>query len=143
VTSNSLRQEIRWAVEAAQDKQAVDITALKLSGAGAFVEYFLLCSGTSSPQIQAICDAIDERLHRHGVRVQHREGKGEAEWMLMDYGDFIVHVFSERAREYYDLERLWRSAERIDFPAPSRPGEASQGTPQEPTGERSSRTSTP
>jgi len=143
VTSNSLRQEIRWAVEAAQDKQAVDITALKLSGAGAFVEYFLLCSGSSSPQIRAICDAIDERLHRHGVRVQHREGKGEAEWMLMDYGDFIVHVFSERAREYYDLERLWRSAERIDFPAPSRPSDSSQGTLQESTGERSSRTSTP
>lgn len=143
MTSNSLRQEIRWAVEAAQDKQAVDITALKLSGAGAFVEYFLLCSGSSSPQIQAICDAIDERLHRQGVRVQHREGKGEAEWMLMDYGDFIVHVFSERAREYYDLERLWRSAERIDFPAPSRPGEVSQGTPQKSTSERSSRTSTP
>jgi ribosome-associated protein len=143
VTSNSLRQEIRWAVEAAQDKQAVDITALKLSGAGAFVEYFLLCSGSSSPQIRAICDAIEERLHRHGVRVQHREGKGEAEWMLMDYGDFIVHVFSERAREYYDLERLWRSAERIDFPAPARPGEASQETGHESTGGRSSRTSTP
>ena len=143
MTSNSLRQEIRWAVEAAQDKQAVDITALKLSGAGAFVEYFLLCSGSSSPQIQAICDAIDERLHRHGVRVQHREGKGEAEWMLMDYGDFIVHVFSERAREYYDLERLWRSAERIDFPAPSRPADSSQATHQQSTGERPSRTSTP
>jgi ribosome-associated protein len=126
VTHNPLRQEIRWAVEAAQDKQAVDITALKLSGAGAFVEYFLLCSGLSSPQIQAICDAIEERLHRHGVCLQHREGKGEAEWVLMDYGDFIVHIFSERAREYYDLERLWRSAERINFPAPSRPGESAQ-----------------
>jgi ribosome-associated protein len=142
VTPNSLRQEIRWAVEAAQDKQAVDITALKLSGAGAFVEYFLLCSGSSSPQIQAICDAIDERLHRHGVRVQHREGKGEAEWMLMDYGDFIVHVFSERAREYYDLERLWRSAERIDFPAPSRPGDSSQGPPRESSSATPTRTST-
>jgi ribosome-associated protein len=143
VTSNSLRQEIRWAVEAAQDKQAVDITALKLSGPGAFVEYFLLCSGSSSPQIRAICDAIDERLHRHGVRVQHREGKGEAEWVLMDYGDFIVHVFSERAREYYDLERLWRSAERIDFPAAARPGDSSQGASQESGSGTSTRTSTP
>jgi ribosome-associated protein len=143
VTSNSLRQEIRWAVEAAQDKQAVDITALKLTGAGAFVEYFLLCSGSSSPQIQAICDAIDERLHRHGVRLLHREGKGESEWMLMDYGDFIVHIFSERAREYYALERLWRSAERIDFPAPSRPGETSQpGSSDGTSGRTSTRTST-
>jgi ribosome-associated protein len=142
VTPDPLRQEIRWAVEAAQDKQAVDITALRLKGAGAFVEYFLLCSGFSSPQIQAISDAIEERLDRQGVRLQHREGKGEAEWVLMDYGDFIVHIFSERAREYYDLERLWRTAERINFPAPSRPAESSQGSAQESTGERSSRTST-
>lgn len=126
MTPDSLRQEIRWAVEAAQEKQAVDITALKLTGASAFVEYFLLCSGTSHPQIQAISGAIEERLDRHGVRLQHREGKGEAEWVLMDYGDFIVHIFSERAREYYDLERLWRTAERIHFPAPSRPAESSR-----------------
>ena len=107
MTSNSLRPEIRWAVEAAQDKQAVDVTVLNLSGAGAFAEYFLLCSGHSQPQIQA-----------------HREGKANAEWVLLDYGSFVVHIFSERAREYYDLERLWRTAERIDFSATeSRPQE--------------------
>jgi ribosome-associated protein len=118
VTLDSLRQEVRWAVEAAQEKQAVDISVLKLAGAGAFAEYFLLCSGRSQPQIKAISDAIEERLDRGGARLAHREGKpGSAEWVLLDYGDFIVHVFSERARQYYDLERLWRSAERIDFPA--------------------------
>lgn len=121
MTLNSLQPEIRWAVEAAQDKQAVDITVLKLSGASTFAEYFMLCSGSSQPQIRAIAEAIEERLERHGRRLSHREGKSGAEWVLLDYGDFIVHIFSERARQYYDLERLWRTAERIDFPAPARP----------------------
>ncbi len=121
MTQDSLRPEIRCAVEAAQDKQAVDVTVLKLAGTGAFVEYFLLCSGRSQPQIQAIGEAIEERLGRNGVRLAHREGKLPAEWVLLDYGDFIVHIFSERARQYYDLERLWRTAERVDFPAPPEP----------------------
>ncbi|MGA3294877.1 MAG: ribosome silencing factor [Candidatus Acidiferrales bacterium] len=116
----TLRPEIRWAVEAAQDKQAVDVTVLKLAGDVAFAEYFLLCSGRSQPQLKAISDAIEERLGRERVRLAHREGKSGAEWLLLDYGDFIVHIFSERAREYYDLERLWRTAERLDFPAPER-----------------------
>lgn len=124
MTHNTLRSEIRWAVEAAQDKQAVDITVLKLAGDGAFAEYFLLCSGHSQPQIQAIGEAIEERLDRHGRRLTHREGKSSAEWVLLDYGDLVVHIFSERARQYYDLERLWRTAERIEFPAPPYPPRA-------------------
>jgi ribosome-associated protein len=119
VTLDSLRPEIRLAVEAAQDKHAVDVTVLKLAGTGAFVEYFLLCSGQSQPQIKAISEAIEERLSERGVHLAHREGRSGAEWMLLDYGDFVVHIFSERARHYYDLERLWRTAERVDFPAPS------------------------
>jgi ribosome-associated protein len=122
VTSKPLRSEILWAVEAAQDKQAVDITVLHLAGTGAFADYFLLCSGQSQPQIDAIGEAIEEQLARRGVRPAHREGKSGAEWVLLDYGGFVVHIFSERAREYYDLERLWRTAERTDFPAPTRPG---------------------
>ena len=128
MTLEPLRPEIRWAVEAAQEKQAVDITVLKLSGA--FAEYFLLCSGQSTPQLQAISEAIEERLGRERVRLAHREGKIGAEWVLLDYGGFVVHIFSERARQFYDLERLWRTAERQDFPAPERPREprsASQG----------------
>ena len=119
MTLETLRSEIRWAVEAAQEKQAVDITVLKLSGA--FAEYFLLCSGQSTPQLQAISDAVEERLGRQGVRLAHREGKIGAEWVLLDYGGFVVHIFSDRARQYYDLERLWRTAERVDFPASERP----------------------
>lgn len=121
MTLESLRSEIRWAVEAAQEKQAVDITVLKLPGA--FAEYFLLCSGQSTPQLQAISDAIEERLGRERVRLAHREGKIGAEWVLLDYGSFVVHIFSDRARQFYDLERLWRTAERQDFSAPERPRE--------------------
>jgi ribosome-associated protein len=124
VNLETLRPEIRWAVEAAQDKQAVDVTVLKLAGAVAFAEYFLLCSGSSQPQIKAIAEAIEERLGRGGARLAHREGKSGAEWVLLDYGDFIVHIFSERARHYYDLERLWRDAERLDIPALGRPPDA-------------------
>jgi ribosome-associated protein len=123
VTPDPLRPEIRWAVEAAQDKQAGDITVLNLSGAGAFAEYFLLCSGRSQPQIRAIAEAVDERLARAGMHLAHREGKDSAEWLLLDYGSFVVHIFSERAREYYDLERLWRTAERFDFPASEKSSE--------------------
>jgi ribosome-associated protein len=122
VKLDTLRPEIRWAVEAAQDKQAVDITVLKLDGA--FAEYFLVCSGQSTPQLQAIAEGIEERLDRQGVRLPHREGKPGAEWVLLDYGGFVVHIFSDRARLYYDLERLWRNAERLDFPAPNKPPES-------------------
>jgi ribosome-associated protein len=121
VKMDPLRPEVRWAVEAAQDKQAVDITVLNLTGAGAFADYFLLCSGQSTPQIHAIGGAIEERLGRQGVHSEHREGRVGAEWVLLDYGWFVAHIFSERARGYYDLERLWRSAERTDFPAASAP----------------------
>ena len=121
MTQDILRPEIRWAVEAAQDRQAVDITVLKLSGA--FADYFVLASGRSQPQITAISEAIERRLDQEGVRLMHREGKAGAEWVLLDYADFVVHIFSERARQYYDLERLWRTAERVDFPAPGTPSE--------------------
>ena len=118
MTLNSLDPEILLAVEAAQEKQALDVSVLNLSGSGAFADYFLLCSGSSQPQIQAIGEAIEARLHRHGRRAAHREGKFSAEWVLLDYGFFVVHIFSERARQYYDLERLWRNAERIEFHEP-------------------------
>jgi len=133
VTLDPLRPEIRCAVEAAQDKQAADITVLNLSGAGAFAEYFLLCSGHSPPQIHAIGEAIEERLRREGLRLAHREGKMGAEWVLLDYGSFVVHIFSERAREYYDLERLWRTAERRSFSAPEKPLGSQAGSERETT----------
>lgn len=114
----SLGPEIRWAVEAAQNKQAAEVTVLKLPGISAFAEYFLLCSGSSARQIDAIADEIEEQLGRRGIRLEHREGRAGAEWVLLDYGSLVVHVFSERARLFYDLERLWRSAQRLNIPPP-------------------------
>jgi ribosome-associated protein len=113
---SSVSPEIRLAVEAAQDKHALDIVVLYLGDTGAFAEYFVLCSGQSQPQLRAIAEAVEESLDKHDRHLSHREGKaGAAEWLLLDYGNFIIHIFSERAREYYDLERLWRNAERLDI----------------------------
>jgi len=108
--------EFRAAVQAAQDKKAAGITLLDLSGLGAFTGAFLICTGFSQRQVQAVSDAIEEALARGGSRLLHREGYDSAEWVLLDYGRFVVHVFSERARLFYDIERLWRKAPRVDIP---------------------------
>lgn len=107
----SLPQSVRLAVEAAQAKKAGGITVLDLQGLAAFTDYFVICTGYSTPQMKAICDEIEEVLYREMKRApEHREGHRSAEWALLDFGSLIVHVFGEPARRYYDLERLWRSA---------------------------------
>jgi ribosome-associated protein len=90
---------------------------LDLTAAGAFTEYFVVCTGFSTPQVQAICTEVEGLLHKHLKRSpEHREGHRSAEWALLDFGGFVVHVFSEQARRYYDLERLWRHAPKFDIP---------------------------
>ena len=116
---DSLKPEVRAAIDAAQEKQAEQVTLLDLAGLGAFTDYFLLCTGFSSRQVEAICDEIEEKLDRIGVRLLHREGKSGSDWMLLDFGGLIVHVFTERARHFYDLERLWRAAHRTEFGSPA------------------------
>ena len=112
----SLPQGVRLAVEAAQNKKAEGITVLDLSGVGAFTEYFVICTGYSTPQVQAICTEVEEQLHKSlGRSPEHREGQRSAEWALLDFGGFVVHVFGEQARRYYDLERLWRFAPKLDI----------------------------
>jgi len=91
----------------------VNIAVLELKDPSSFTDHFLICSGTNSRQIQAISDEIDRRLRGSGLRPLHVEGYNHAEWILMDYVDFVVHIFSERARVFYDLERLWRTARRM------------------------------
>lgn len=108
--------ELRAAVEAAQARKASGVTLLDLSGLGAFTGAFMICTGFSSRQVQAISDAVEEALHRAGARLLHREGYDSAEWVLLDYGSFVIHVFGERARLFYDIERLWRRAPRLDIP---------------------------
>jgi len=117
VKLESLPPGVRLAVAAAQNKKASAITVLDLSGLGAFTEYFLICTGFSAPQVQAICAEIEEQLYKELKRSpEHREGFPSAEWALLDFGSIIVHVFSEKARRYYDLERLWRSAPKLEIP---------------------------
>lgn len=116
---DSLRPALRVAIEAAQEKQAGELTVLDLEDLGAFTDYFLLCTAFSARQVDAICDEIERQLARAGTHVMQREGQAGAEWILLDFGGFIVHVFTERARHYYNLERLWRAARRIDFNAPT------------------------
>jgi ribosome-associated protein len=112
---DSLQVELRAAIEAAQEKQAVDVTLLDLKGLGAFTNYFLICTGFSPRQVEAISDEIEGKLAEIGTRLQHREGRPGGDWMLLDFGGLIVHVFTEHARRFYDLERLWRAARRIEF----------------------------
>jgi ribosome-associated protein len=100
----------REAVKAADAKQAKEIRVLDLRDISSFADFFVICSGGNSRQIQAIADEIEVRLKKKGELANSIEGYGNAEWVLMDYGDYLIHVFSEKARTYYDLERLWRDA---------------------------------
>src|SRR2546426_8076980 len=109
-----LQRQVTEAISACQEKKAEEITVLELEkNSGAFTDYFVVCSGTNPRQIQAIAAEVEERLHKAGLRPTHVEGYKQAEWVLLDYVDFVVHVFSEKARKYYDLERLWKSAKRL------------------------------
>ena len=105
------------AVRAAESKKATDIKVLDLTGITSFTDYFVVCTGANSRQIQAISDEIGLQLKDRGDFPISVEGYREAEWVLVDYGDFLVHIFSPRARDYYDLERLWRNAKSVDIPA--------------------------
>jgi len=112
---------LREALRAAQDRKAVDLRLLNLKGICSFTDYFLICSGTSTRHTQAICDAVVEELERSGLSPSHIEGYAQAEWILLDYLDFVVHIFSERARRFYDLERLWRAARMMPLQAEQTP----------------------
>jgi ribosome-associated protein len=115
----TVQKEPPWltAVRAADSRKALDIKVLDLSGITSFTDYFVICSGSNSRQIQAIADEVSQRLKKRGELPISLEGYEQAEWILMDYADFIVHIFSAKAREYYDLERLWRQAKEVEIPA--------------------------
>jgi ribosome-associated protein len=113
----NLPTEVMLAVKAAQEKKAGAITVLDLSGLGAFTQYFVICTGFSTPQVQAICNEVEQQIDKKSGRApEHREGQRSAEWALLDYGGFVVHVFAEQARRFYDLERLWRCAAKLTLP---------------------------
>ena len=106
---------LKLAAMAADDKKARDMIALDISAIASFADWFLICTGDSSRQAQAISDEIEMRLKQAGVRPYHIEGYQNAEWVVMDYSDLVVHIFSKTARAYYDLERLWRDAVPIEL----------------------------
>jgi ribosome-associated protein len=127
-----LRKRVAEAISAAQEKKAEDLTILEMdSDSPVFTDYFVIISGSNPRQIQAISDEVEQRLSRSGLSPTHVEGYNQAEWVLLDYVDFVVHIFSEKARKYYDLERLWKSAKRLqpsELSKPRRPSPKPTGT---------------
>jgi ribosome-associated protein len=115
-TKEPLDEFVIAALRAADDKKALDLVVLDVSEVASFTEYFLIASGTNLRQVQAISDEVVERLKKDGRRPARVEGYRGAEWVLLDYGDFVFHVFEEKARRFYDLERLWRDAGRVPLP---------------------------
>jgi ribosome-associated protein len=109
-----LTGDIAKAVKATLDKKAFDVVVLDLRHTPAFTDFFLLCSGQSTRQVQAIADAVEEALRTAKVKPAHVEGYKRGEWILMDFFTFIVHVFTPQTRDFYSLERLWGDAERIE-----------------------------
>jgi ribosome-associated protein len=107
--------QITAAIEAAQGRKATEVIVLDLRKTAAFTDYFLICTGTNARQVHAIADAVEEALKAKKIRPTHVEGYQRAEWILLDYFDFVVHVFSSNARRFYGLERLWGEASRIEI----------------------------
>jgi ribosome-associated protein len=101
---------VREAVAAADDRKAVDVKVLRLGEVSDFTDYFLICSGTNERQVQAIADSVEEKLREDRVRPLHVEGYNRGQWVLLDYGDLVVHVFQDETRGFYALERLWADA---------------------------------
>ena len=113
-----LDERVRLALHAAAEKKAHDLVVLDLREVASFTDYFVIASGTNVRQVQAVADEVQEQLRKRlGVKPARVEGYNTAEWVLLDYGDFILHVFEEKSRRFYDLERLWRDAARVPVPA--------------------------
>lgn len=104
---------VRQAVAAAEDRKALDLTVLHIQPVSDFTDYFLLCSGTNERQVQAIADAVQEKLRTDKVKPLHVEGYNKGLWVLLDYGDFVMHIFQEEPRRFYSLERLWGDAPNV------------------------------
>ena len=123
---SELKKQVASAIQACLEKKAEELSILEMEkGSGAFTDYFVLCSGTNPRQVQAIADEVELRLKAAGIRPNNVEGYRQAEWVLIDYVDFVVHVFSEKARKFYDLERLWKSATRLQ-PGDLKPRQAAE-----------------
>ena len=108
-------QLARAAADIASDKKASDVLVLDIREVTTIADYFVICSGNNPRQIQAIAEAIDEELGKQGANVLHKEGVADTGWLLLDFGDVIVHIFGAKEREYYRLERLWSEAKTVVY----------------------------
>ncbi len=109
-------ERVAWlAVEAAESKKALDVVTLDMQKVTLLTDYFVIGSGTSTVHVKAIAEAVEEKLAEAGVRLIHREGVNGGRWVLLDYGDVVVHIFHRDEREFYDLERFWHQAPRVNF----------------------------
>lgn len=108
-------QIARVAADTASDKKASDVMILDIQDVTTIADYFVICSGNNPRQIDAIADAVEEELHKQGARLLHREGDSETGWILLDFGDVIVHIFGSKEREYYRLERVWNGAKTVVY----------------------------
>jgi|ERR1043166_371477 ribosome-associated protein len=111
-----LDERVWMALAAAAEKKAIDTVVLDLREIASFTDYFVIASGTNERQVQAISDSVVDTLKQAGSPVIRVEGYKTAEWILLDYGDFVMHIFGEKSRKFYDLERLWREAQRVELP---------------------------
>ncbi|HEV2883500.1 MAG TPA: ribosome silencing factor [Pyrinomonadaceae bacterium] len=114
--TEELDDRIMMALTAASEKKSLDPVVLDLRDIASFTDFFVITSGNNERQVQAISDEVFETLKKAGSPAARVEGYKTAEWILLDYGDFIVHVFDEKARKFYDLERLWRESKRVELP---------------------------
>ena len=112
-----LDERVAAALHAAGEKKALEPVVLDLREIASFTDYFVIVSGANERQVQAISDEVYETLKKAGHAAARVEGYKTAEWILLDYGDFVVHVFEQKARQFYDLERLWRESKRVELPA--------------------------
>jgi ribosome-associated protein len=120
-SSRKFPPQVQRAIDAAQDRKALDLVVLDLRPASGFTDYFVIMTGQNTRQIHAISDAIQESLGSTGVKPAHIEGGDRAGWILLDFFEFIVHIFSPESRAFYALERLWGSADRIEVPDAAAP----------------------
>ena len=111
----SEKEMISIAVKALDDKKGKDIKALHTAGQTTLADYFVICSGASNTQVRALADAVEEAMSKAGEEPHHIEGHRDGTWVLMDYSAVVVHIFTEEAREFYDLERLWKDAKDVDI----------------------------
>ena len=116
-SASGLPTEVALAIAAAQDKKALDLAVLDLRKGAAFTDFFIICTGANTRQVQAIAEGVRDALAKKGTKPALVEGLDRSEWVLVDYFDFVLHVFTPSTREFYALDRLWGDAERIEIPA--------------------------